>query len=113
MSANSEFLPPPNSPDDFESLCLDLWREIWGDKSAKKNGRSGQKQAGVDVYGLDGGMQAGVQCKQRNGLLHAKVSLKEFETEVVKARKFKPPLASFVLATSGPRDAPLQRCLRF
>lgn len=43
MSADSEVLFPPNQPADFESLCLDLWTEIWGpDSGAQKNGRSGQ-----------------------------------------------------------------------
>ena len=46
MSADSEAYPPPNEPAAFESLCLDLWKEIWEDPGAQKNGRSGQSQAG-------------------------------------------------------------------
>ena len=69
MSADSEWWPPPNEPAAFESLCLDLWREIWNDPGAQKNGRSGQAQAGVDVFGVHSGRQMGVQCKQKDGLL--------------------------------------------
>ncbi len=50
MSADSERLLPPNDPVAFESLCLDLFKEIWGDSGAQKNGRSGQAQAGVESH---------------------------------------------------------------
>src|SRR5262245_35160424 len=47
--AHIEAWPPPGDDVAFESLCLDLWREIWGpDSGAQKNGRRGQPQAGVD-----------------------------------------------------------------
>jgi class 3 adenylate cyclase len=51
MSADIERWDPPNDPRAFESLCLDLWRYDWHDPNAQKNGRSGQPQAGVDVFG--------------------------------------------------------------
>ena len=91
MSSDSERLPPPNEPDAFESLCLDLWRDIWGeDCGAQKNGRSGQPQAGVDVFGRVQGKWAGVQCKQKDGLLRTQVTPSELETEVANARNFVP-----------------------
>ncbi len=40
---------PPAHWQDFEDLCLKLWRRRLID--AKKNGRSGQPQAGVDIFG--------------------------------------------------------------
>jgi hypothetical protein len=43
--------PAPANWQDFETLCLAIWREIWGDPNAQKNGRTGQPQAGVDVFG--------------------------------------------------------------
>jgi len=107
MSADSERLLPPNEPSAFESLCLDLWREIWGDPGALKNGRSGQPQAGVDVYGRRDGQWIGVQCKQRDALLWGKVTVKELDDEVREALKFVPRLSSFILATSGPADEKL------
>src|ERR1041385_4853805 len=112
MSANSESFPPPNNPDDFESLCLDLWKEIWRDPGANRNGRSGQPQAGVDVYGRQDGQWMGVQCKQKDGLLRRKVTRMELETEVKAAEEFKPPLTSFILATTGPADVRVQQRAR-
>lgn len=112
MSANSEFLPPVQSPQDFESLCLDLWRDIWGDPNAQKNGRSGQAQAGVDVFGVSGSKQMGVQCKQKDALTWKKPTIAELEEEVEKAKTFVPALSTFILATTGPRDAQLQQRAR-
>lgn len=112
MSADSEHYPAPNNSDDFESLCLDLWKEIWQDPGARKNGRSGQAQAGVDVFGEYQGRQMGVQCKQKSGLLHTRVTIKELDDEVEKALKFKPPLHTFILATSGPADEKVQERAR-
>src|ERR1044072_2627284 len=112
MSAHSETYPPPNNPDDFESLCLDLWKDIWGDIGAAKNGRSGQPQAGVDVYGQTGGQWIGVQCKQKDGLLRSKVTITELEREVGEGLKFKPKLSRFILATTGAADARVQQRAR-
>jgi len=41
MSADSERLPPPNEPGAFESLCLDLWRDVWDGPNVQKSGCSG------------------------------------------------------------------------
>jgi hypothetical protein len=112
MTTDIERWQPPNDPSAFESLCLDLWREIWHDPSAQKNGRSGQPQAGVDVFGQPQGKWAGVQSKQKDGLLRSKVTIKELEAEVEAAKEFKPPLANFILATTGPRDAKVQERAR-
>jgi tetratricopeptide (TPR) repeat protein len=112
VSADSERLPPPNEPAAFESICLDLFREVWGDPGAQKNGRSGQPQAGVDVFGKDGGVPVGVQCKQKDGLLRSRLTVAELEREVGEARGFEPPLRRFILATSGPRDGKVQQRAR-
>jgi tetratricopeptide (TPR) repeat protein len=112
VSSDSEQLLPPNEPAAFESLCLDLWRDIWGDPGAQKNGRPGQPQAGVDVYGQHDGGWVGVQCKQKDGLLRTKVTVKELDAEVAAARSFQPALRRFILATSGRRDAKVQQRAR-
>ena len=112
MNADVEQWPPPDDPTAFESLCLDLWKDIWDDPGAQKNGRAGQPQAGVDVFGWDQGRLVGVQCKQRRSLLRTRVRLEELETEVKAARRFKPSLSTFVLATTGPRDAKAQERAR-
>ncbi len=61
-------IPPPASWEEFEDMCCDLWRWLWNDPKAQKNGRKGQAQAGVDVYGQPGGGSewAGVQCKGKD-----------------------------------------------
>src|SRR6185295_15551951 len=98
----------------FESLCLDLFSDIWGPGSgARLNGRSGQAQAGVDVYGRDPqGRWVGVQCKQRGERLRSRLSVTELEMEVEAARAFEPPLSLFVVATTGPADVALQERAR-
>jgi hypothetical protein len=109
MSADDERYPPPNDPTAFEALCLDLWKEIWDDPGAQKNGRSGQPQAGVDVFGVFGDRRMGVQCKQKEGLLRTELTIGELEQEVEKALGFKPPLDTFIVATSGPTDVKARR----
>jgi uncharacterized protein YozE (UPF0346 family) len=103
--------PPLRNWQDFEDLCLDLWRRLWNDPHAQKNGRSGQPQAGVDVFGRpDGGTEwAGVQCKRFDeGSLTPKV----VREEVAKARKFKPALSRYVIATTAPSDVHCQKAAR-
>ncbi len=113
MSSDIESWPPPDDPAAFESLCLDLWKEIWGDAGAQKNGRSGQGQHGVDVFGKDrSGRQVGVQCKQKSGLVRSKVTVAELEEEVEKACGFVPSLSLFIVGTTGPRDAVVQERAR-
>ena len=115
MSSDAERLPPPETPESFESLCLDLWQEIWRDPNAQKNGRRGQPQTGVDVFGQNQsteGKWAGVQCKQKDNLLWTRVTVGELEAEVEKARQFKPPLSEFILATTGPADERVQERAR-
>jgi len=112
MSANYESLLPPDTPEEFESLCLDLWKELCSDPGAQKNGRRGQNQDGVDVFAQHEGKWVGVQCKRKDALLRSKVIPGELEQEVNAARKFEPKLGLFILATTGPRDASVQKRAR-
>jgi tetratricopeptide (TPR) repeat protein len=108
MTADIERWDPPNDPMAFESLCLDLWRDIW-QEHAQKNGRSGQPQSSVDVFGQHRGKWIGVQCKQKDGLLRSKLTITELNSEVTAATQFTPSLSVFIIATTGPRDAALQK----
>lgn len=58
-------LDKPTNWQDFEDLCFILWKFIWNDPHAQKNGRQGQAQSGVDIYGKPIGQLdiEGVQCK--------------------------------------------------
>lgn len=106
MNLSRVQLAPPQNWQDFESLCCDLWRLIWNDPYAKKHGRSGQQQMGVDISGnIAPGVWAGVQCKVKKG---GKVTLDELNREVEKAKQFKPSLSLWILATTARKDAGLE-----
>lgn len=105
-------LPAPANWQDFELLCRDLFAAEWGDRLAQRNGRQGQQQAGVDVFGLKKGEQVGVQCKLRDQHYGARVAIAELKAEIAKAKTFKPGLTEFVLATTAPKDVALQKAAR-
>jgi hypothetical protein len=102
-------LPPPTDWQQFERLCRDLWASIWEDPNTQMNGRGGQEQAGVDIYGQPGvgGGYSAVQCKRKGNVLdNAEISERELRVEVAKAKTFTPPLTGdFILAFTGNRDA--------
>ena len=107
-------LPPPPYWQEFEDKLHDLFKAVWKDPHAQKNGRSGQSQDGVDIYGQpeqrDKG--AGVQAKKKDRLAASTVTVKELESEVNKAKKFTPKLSEFILATTGKRDKTIQEKAR-
>lgn len=104
----------PSNWDDFQDLCLQLWKEMWRDPNAHHNGRNGQRQDGVDIWGknlFDHGY-SGVQCKGKNGNYQSKLTTDEIDDECKKAVKFKPNLKSFIMATTSPRDVVVQQHCR-
>lgn len=107
-------LPPPAKWQDFEDLCADLWRRIWRDDNTQKNGRQGQPQNGVDIFGRPdtGPLWAGVQCKDKNQEFGAALTENELLHEVAKARQFTPRLSTFIVATTAPRDSAIQQRAR-
>jgi len=85
------------------------------DPFAKKNGRSGQAQHGVDIFGRPHGVGSewvGVQCKGKEEGYGAKASLPEFKSELAKAEGFTPSLTRWIFATTSPSDAILQKACR-
>lgn len=113
-------ISPPSYWQDFERLTLDVLKIKWGDDYAERNGRQGQPQSGVDVYGYNHkeNESTGVQCKQRknkknlNEKLASTLKTEEIDIEIEAAKSFKPGLARFVIATTTPRDANLQEHVR-
>lgn len=108
-------IPPPKSWEKFEDLTRALFAAVWRAPLAQKNGRSGQQQHGVDVYGTPEaapGKNFGVQCKGKNEGYGAKATIAEFDAELAKAEKFKPTLGHWTFATTAPNDAPLQEHAR-
>lgn len=111
--SNYQVLAPENWQD-FENLCCDLWREIWKDTNTQKNGRSGQNQNGVDISGRPNkkAKWAGVQCKGKNNYTNNILTEKEIFGEIEKAKKFEPKLSEFIIATSGEKDAKIEKIAR-
>jgi hypothetical protein len=107
-------LPRPKSWDEFEDIVADVLKRVWKDPYITRNGRAGQKQHGVDIFGqpehlggASSGRYAAAQCKETDCL-----TLEIVEDEANKARAFKPPLTEYLMATTAPRDAALQERMR-
>lgn len=105
----------PSNWQDFETLCKMLWGEIWKipDK-IKKNGRLGQPQSGVDIYGIpkDKMGYSAIQCKGKDDYVNASLSEKEIEEEIVKAKMFTPAIETFIFATTANKDVNLEAYIR-
>jgi hypothetical protein len=105
---------PPRDWQKFERICHLLWRQIWNDAKAQLNGRPGQQQHGVDIFGTpqDRTRVHGIQCKRKDVVLQTRLTEQEVRTEVDNAKAFQPPLEELVIATCGPSDAGLQTLAR-
>jgi hypothetical protein len=106
-------LPNPKDWNEFEEICADLFSNEWGDRNATRNGRQGQRQNGVDIYGSPstGGL-AGVQCKGKRAWPPKQLTTAEIDLEVAEAKKFEPALTEFTIATAAPDHGPLQEHVR-
>jgi hypothetical protein len=104
----------PSNWQDFETLCKKLWGEIWNCPEIQKNGRLGQDQSGVDVFGIpfNDDSYFGIQCKGKNEYIHSQFSEQEILGEIEKAKEFAPPLKKFYLATTAVNDAKIQEFVR-
>ena len=103
-------LPVPESWDEFEDIVTDITKRAWSDPYVTRNGRQGQAQHGVDIYGnpshLDGGL-SGIQCKNTFN-----VDIDLVQEEVDKAKNFAPDLDEFIFICTAPSDARLQEEVR-
>ena len=100
-------IPPPENGDQFEDLCLDLYKAEFGEKT-QKYGRQGQSQEGIDIFVPD--QYIGIQCKKKD--LNDEIKESELKDEIQKAKTFKPLLKRFILATTCKRDAKIQKAAR-
>ncbi|ETT65402.1 hypothetical protein C173_20281 [Paenibacillus sp. FSL R7-277] len=101
-------LAPPQDWKEFESLTRDALSEKWSSPDLEMNGRQGQDQAGVDIFGENHkGEFVGVQCKNTENL-----NLQTIIDEAQKAESFKPAINAYYVATTGKRDSVLQESVR-
>ena len=105
----SSVVPSPKSWDEFEDIALASAKLRWNSDDFFRNGRQGQKQDGVDIWGHDDDdNHIGVQCKNTiDG-----VSLATVKTEIANAESFEPALDKLYIATTAKRDATLQKEVR-
>jgi len=108
LPVTSQYLPP-QSWEEFENLCADLYARVWRDPDTQKHGRQGQPQGGVDVYGRpDGKNYTGVQCKNKRNWPPTQLTTEEIDEEVAKAKTWKPSLKHYIIATTAPNDSNAQ-----
>lgn len=115
MQFRAKQISPPKEWGTFEDLCHALFKRVWRDPLAQKNGRRGQAQHGVDVFGsLDNDRRSylGVQCKGKDSNYGSKAEWPEVLAEIAKAEKFSPSLDKWIFATTAPVDASLQQAAR-
>jgi len=106
---------PPENWQDFESLCKKLFGEVWGcPYTIKKNGRLGQPQAGVDVYGKPKGVEDywAIQCKGKDNYTNSKLTKSEIDKEIKKALTFEPKLKVYAFATTATKDVEIEKYVR-
>lgn len=106
---SSSVVPPPKSWDEFEDITLSAAKLRWNTDDFQRNGRTGQAQNGVDVFGHDEhDLQVGIQCKNTVG----GVTVAVVDEEIANSETFEPPLDHLYIATTAKRDAPLQQAVR-
>lgn len=105
-------LSRPKSEDEFEDMVLDALRIRWKAPDASRNGRRGQRQNGVDIFGRPAefdGRWAGAQCKN---VLASPFTIENIRDAAAKAEGFEPTLAKFYVVVSLDRDVRLQEGVR-
>lgn len=115
MQFRAKQIAPPKEWGTFEDLCHALFKQVWQDLLAQKNGRRGQRQHGVDVFGSQNGDRRsywGIQCKGKDSNYGSKAEWSEVLAEIAKAEKFSPQLDKWIFATTAPADATLQKAAR-
>ena len=110
---------PPKNWQDFETLCLKLWGEIWKvPHEIEFNSDNSQGQHGVDIYApIDGGLKYnGIQCKNKKlNLIDGspnRITIQDIQKEIDKAKSFIPNLNKLIIATSLPKDQKIEEYVR-
>jgi hypothetical protein len=103
---------PIDNDDLFEDFCLDIYKILFQDRNAQRNGRRGQRQNGVDIFcHINFPLEwIGIQCKVRNS--SESLNINEIKREVENAKAFNPKLSQYIIATTMQRDSLLQEKIR-
>jgi hypothetical protein len=109
----------PANWQDFEQLSFRLWRADWKCPELQMNGRLGQDQNGVDIFGIPKGEDEylGIQCKGKSEYNdeqydHPQFTTSEIDQEIEKAKTFEPKLKKLYFATTALNDAKIQTFIR-
>jgi tetratricopeptide (TPR) repeat protein len=106
-------IPKPSDEQAFERASVVLWRGLLNDPNIQRNGRRGQRQNGVDLFGVRNGNpvhRVGIQCKLKSDGQH--LTADEVREEVRKALTFRPELREYFIITTAPDDVALQELAR-
>lgn len=102
-------IAPPKSWDEFEEITCSAAKNRWKNPDFTRHGRQGQRQDGVDIYGVDDkGDLVGIQCKNTWG----SIKLITIKDEVAKADSFESGLKRLYVATTSETDHALQKSVR-
>lgn len=98
-------LLPPTDWQELQRMTCDLYKRIWSNEDIQEFGSIGQRQNGVDVFGLFGPNKdvGGIQCK-----CVVSLTSQEVEKEYQKSIKFTPKLSKYVIVTTSKRDVNIQ-----
>jgi tetratricopeptide (TPR) repeat protein len=106
-------IPKPSDEQAFERASVVLWRGLLKDPNVQRNGRRGQRQNGVDIFGIrnsDPDYHVGIQCKLKGeGQV---LTRDEVLGEVAKALTFSPGLKEYFIVTTAADDVGLQELAR-
>ncbi len=98
----------PTDKDQFEDMCANIYGVLFDDPAPVRNGRSGQKQLGVDVFvRSDKGLRVGIQCKR---YADKALTLAHVREEIAEADKGV-SLDRLIVATTAGNDAKLIRAI--
>jgi hypothetical protein len=101
-------IPLSASWSEFEDITRSSFKVRWKSPNLQRNGRGGQRQYGVDIYGPDHLAQTvGIQCKKV-----AKLTIKDIKKEIAEADAVNPKVKALYIATSLPRGAKLFQAVR-
>jgi tetratricopeptide (TPR) repeat protein len=112
LTAGTELKRPDNYAV-FETNCLKLGKVMIGTTAMNKNGRRGQPQLGVDVWGWRNDNVdhiVGIQCKQKG--FGQELTEREVRDEWEQALAFEPPIKEFYILTTADNDVKMEQLAR-